>query len=122
MVCKNRGIYGFLGPSWVLITYIICPPRNSPWDDDTVVGLSLPNLSQNSVFVGWGVEVLQRGSSRFFYALLLYRSVHPWEAGGFARPVSGRAGNFERMRFSSFDSAKVGNRSENRCNAMQTAI
>ena len=26
MVCKNRCIYGFLGPSWVLITYNICPP------------------------------------------------------------------------------------------------
>ena len=26
MVCKNRGIYGFWGPSWVLITYNICPP------------------------------------------------------------------------------------------------
>ena len=26
MVCKNRGICRFLGPSWVLITYIICPP------------------------------------------------------------------------------------------------
>ena len=25
MVCKNRGIFGFLGTSWVLITYIICP-------------------------------------------------------------------------------------------------
>ena len=23
---KNRGIYGFLGPSWVVITYITCPP------------------------------------------------------------------------------------------------
>ena len=22
MVCKNRGIYGFLGPSWVLITMV----------------------------------------------------------------------------------------------------
>ena len=21
MLCKNRGIYGFLGPSWVLITF-----------------------------------------------------------------------------------------------------
>ena len=28
MVCKNWGVYGFLGPSWVLITYIICPPGN----------------------------------------------------------------------------------------------
>ena len=28
MVCKNRGIYGFLGLSWVLITYNICPPVN----------------------------------------------------------------------------------------------
>ena len=26
MVCKKRGMYGFLGTSWVLITYIICPP------------------------------------------------------------------------------------------------
>ena len=27
MVCKNRGVYGFLGPSGVLITtYIIAPP------------------------------------------------------------------------------------------------
>ena len=26
MVCNNRGIYWFLGTSWVLITYIICPP------------------------------------------------------------------------------------------------
>ena len=26
MVCKNRGIYGVLSPSWVLITYKICPP------------------------------------------------------------------------------------------------
>ena len=26
MVCKNRGIYGFLGTSWVLITMA---PRNS---------------------------------------------------------------------------------------------
>ena len=27
MVCKNWGIYGFLGPSWVLITaYNICAP------------------------------------------------------------------------------------------------
>ena len=26
MVCKNRGICGFLGPSWVLITYNVCPP------------------------------------------------------------------------------------------------
>ena len=29
MMCKIRGIYGFLGPSWVLITYNICPPRSS---------------------------------------------------------------------------------------------
>ena len=28
MVCRNRGIYGFLGACWVLITYIICPPAN----------------------------------------------------------------------------------------------
>ena len=27
MVCKNRGVYGFFGPSWVLITYTICPPE-----------------------------------------------------------------------------------------------
>ena len=27
MVRKNRGIYGFLGPSSVLITYNICPPE-----------------------------------------------------------------------------------------------
>ena len=26
MVHKNTDIYGFLGPSWVLITYNICPP------------------------------------------------------------------------------------------------
>ena len=26
MVWENRGIYVFLGPSWVLITYIISPP------------------------------------------------------------------------------------------------
>ena len=26
MVCKNRGMYGFLGTSWVLITYNTCPP------------------------------------------------------------------------------------------------
>ena len=26
MVCKNRGICGFLGTSWVLSTYNICPP------------------------------------------------------------------------------------------------
>ena len=26
MVCKNRGIYGFLSTSWVLITYNVCPP------------------------------------------------------------------------------------------------
>ena len=26
MVCKNRGVYGFLSSSWVLITYNICPP------------------------------------------------------------------------------------------------
>ena len=26
---KKRGIYGVLGPSWVLITYNICPPVNS---------------------------------------------------------------------------------------------
>ena len=26
MVCKNRGVYRFLSPSWVLITM---PPRNS---------------------------------------------------------------------------------------------
>ena len=25
-MCKNRGIYGFLGTSWVLTTYNICPP------------------------------------------------------------------------------------------------
>ena len=24
MVCKNREIYGFLGPSWVLITMVPC--------------------------------------------------------------------------------------------------
>ena len=29
MVCKSRGIYGFLGPSQVLITYNICPPVSS---------------------------------------------------------------------------------------------
>ena len=28
MVCINRGVYGFLGLSWVLIT-MVCPPRNS---------------------------------------------------------------------------------------------
>ena len=28
MVCKNRGIYDFLGLSRVLITYNICPPGN----------------------------------------------------------------------------------------------
>ena len=28
MVRKNRGMYGFLGASWVLITYNICPPVN----------------------------------------------------------------------------------------------
>ena len=28
-MCKNRGVYGFLGTSWVLITtYIISPPVN----------------------------------------------------------------------------------------------
>ena len=26
MLCKSRGVYRFLGPSWVLITYNICPP------------------------------------------------------------------------------------------------
>ena len=26
MVSKNTGKYGFLGTSWVLITYNICPP------------------------------------------------------------------------------------------------
>ena len=26
MVCKNRGVYGFFGPSWVESTYITCPP------------------------------------------------------------------------------------------------
>ena len=25
-MCKNWGIYEVLGPSWVLITYNICPP------------------------------------------------------------------------------------------------
>ena len=25
MVCKNRGIYGFLGASWVLITVVWLP-------------------------------------------------------------------------------------------------
>ena len=29
MVRANRGIYGLLGTSWVLITYNICPPVNS---------------------------------------------------------------------------------------------
>ena len=29
MVCKNKDTYGFLGPSWVLITYNICPPVTS---------------------------------------------------------------------------------------------
>ena len=29
MVCENGGIYGFLRPSWVLITYNICPPGMS---------------------------------------------------------------------------------------------
>ena len=30
MVCKNWSIYGFLGPSWVLITaYNICPPHDT---------------------------------------------------------------------------------------------
>ena len=29
MVRKNRGMYGFLGISWVLIAYNICPPRNN---------------------------------------------------------------------------------------------
>ena len=28
MVCKSRDIYGLLSTSWVLITYIICPPVN----------------------------------------------------------------------------------------------
>ena len=39
MVCTNRGIYGFLGPSWVLITYNICPPvlvRDFRWDSQYV--------------------------------------------------------------------------------------
>ena len=27
MVCKNRGIYGFLGPSWVLITVAMAPVK-----------------------------------------------------------------------------------------------
>ena len=32
MVCRNTVIYGFLGPSWVLIAYIISPPCNvSNW-------------------------------------------------------------------------------------------
>ena len=29
MVRANRGIYGLLGTSWVLITYNTCPPVNS---------------------------------------------------------------------------------------------
>ena len=28
MVCKSRDIYGLLSTSWVLITYITCPPVN----------------------------------------------------------------------------------------------
>ena len=28
-MCKNRGIYGVLGTSWVLIAYNTCPPGNS---------------------------------------------------------------------------------------------
>lgn len=31
MVYKNRTIYGFLGPSWILITYNLCPPVNSQY-------------------------------------------------------------------------------------------
>ena len=38
MVCKNRAIYGFLGPSWVLITaYNIRPPVIVPSDGYTVL-------------------------------------------------------------------------------------
>ena len=31
MVCKNKVIHGFSGPSWVLITYNICPPVIGDW-------------------------------------------------------------------------------------------
>ena len=36
MVCKNRGVYGFLGTSWVLITL---GPRNNRVFAENWVGL-----------------------------------------------------------------------------------
>ena len=30
MACKNRGMYGFLGPSWVLITMAMAPVISPP--------------------------------------------------------------------------------------------
>ena len=42
MVCKNGGIYGVLGASWVLITYNVCPP-----------GIASPCRTRN--FVGGSV-------------------------------------------------------------------
>ena len=40
-MCKNRGIYGFLSPSWVLIAYNICPPVNSGEDFDVFLDENL---------------------------------------------------------------------------------
>ena len=42
MVCKNRAIYGFLGPSWVLINM---PPRNTATSEGV------------SFFIGRGVKL-----------------------------------------------------------------
>ena len=44
MVYKNRAIYGFLGPSWILITYIICPPVNIVWQHTRTAVQQQPHL------------------------------------------------------------------------------
>ena len=64
-MCKNRGIYGFLGPSWVLITYNICPPvtiyfevcknaRYSGWEmihcDTTMVAVRVTSMLGSQLY------------------------------------------------------------------------
>ena len=51
MVCKNRGVYGFLGTSWVLITL---GPRNTSNCGTRVVRWRTAGLEDRQGFSGSG--------------------------------------------------------------------